>query len=101
MLESLFNKVADIEACNVIKKRLQHRCFSMNIAKFLGTPILKNICERMLLKITRYTGTKWIILLITFSLLFYSDTSLTHLFLTSSLNLQIVKQSTLQMIYWH
>ena len=73
----------------------------MNIAKFLGTPILKNICERMFLKITGYTGTKWIILLITFSLLFYSDTSLTHLFLTSSLNLQIMKQSTLQMIYWH
>ena len=101
MLESLFNKVAGIEACNVIKKRLQHRYFSMNIAKFLGTPILKNICERMLLKITGYTGTKWIILLITFSLLFYSDTSLTRLFLTSSLNLQIMKQSTLQMIYWH
>ena len=73
----------------------------MKIAKFLGTPILKNICERMLLKVTGYTGMKWIILLITFSLLFYSGTSLTRLFLTGSLNLQIMKQSTLQMIYWH
>ena len=28
---------------NFIKKRLQHRCFSVNIDKFLITPILKNI----------------------------------------------------------
>ena len=33
MLESLFHKVADLQACNFIKKRLQHRCFS--VAKFL------------------------------------------------------------------
>ena len=26
----------------MLKKRLQHRCFPLNIAKFLGTPILKN-----------------------------------------------------------
>ena len=32
-----------------IKKRFQHRCFSMNIAKFLKTVILKKICERLLL----------------------------------------------------
>ena len=31
--------------------RLQRRCFHVNIAKFLGTPILKNICERLLLTI--------------------------------------------------
>ena len=29
--------------------RLQHACFPVNIAKFLKTPILKNICERLLL----------------------------------------------------
>ena len=29
--------------CNFITKRLQHRCFPMNIAKFLRTCILKNI----------------------------------------------------------
>ena len=28
-------------ACNFIEKRLQHRCFPVNIAKFLRTPILK------------------------------------------------------------
>ena len=38
-----------MEACNFIKKR--HRCFPVNIAKFLGTPIIwKNICERLLLQ---------------------------------------------------
>ena len=49
MLESLFNKVAELQTCNIIKKRLQHRCFCVNIAKFLKTPILKIICERLLL----------------------------------------------------
>ena len=31
-------------------KRLQHRIFPGNIAKFLITPLLKNICDRLLLK---------------------------------------------------
>ena len=31
------------------KKRFQHRCFLKKFAKFLRTPILKNICERLLL----------------------------------------------------
>ena len=35
--------------CNFIKKRLQHRCFHMNIAKSLRAPILKSICKRLLL----------------------------------------------------
>ena len=35
MLESLFNKVADLKAYNFIKKRFQHRCFPVTIAKFL------------------------------------------------------------------
>ena len=29
------------QACIFIKKRLQHRCFPVNTAEFLGTPILK------------------------------------------------------------
>ena len=33
MLESLFNNATDLEACNLIEKRLQHRCFRVNIAK--------------------------------------------------------------------
>ena len=32
--------------------KLQHRCFLGNIAKFLRIPILKNICERLLLQVT-------------------------------------------------
>ena len=33
-----------LQACNVIKNRLQRRSFPLNIAKFLRTPISKNIC---------------------------------------------------------
>ena len=35
---------------NTEKKRLQHRCFLVNIAKFLRSPILKNICEQLLME---------------------------------------------------
>ena len=38
----------------VIKKKPQHRCFTVNIAKFLRTPILKNIRERLLLPIVEF-----------------------------------------------
>ena len=34
-----------LQACNFIKNRLRHRCFPLNIAKFLRTPILKDICS--------------------------------------------------------
>ena len=53
VLESLFNKAAGLQVCNFIKKRLQHRCFPVIIAKFLRIPILKNICERLLLFIQK------------------------------------------------
>ena len=39
----------DKEASSFIKKRLQHRCFVMNIAKLSKTTVLKNSCERLLL----------------------------------------------------
>ena len=42
MLESLFNKVAGLKAWNVIKKRLLHRWFPVNIATFLRT-LIKSI----------------------------------------------------------
>ena len=32
-----------------ITKKIQHRCFPVKFAKFLRIPILKNICERLLL----------------------------------------------------
>ena len=37
VFEPLFNKVADLQPCNFIKKRLLHRCFPVNIAKFWNT----------------------------------------------------------------
>ena len=37
-LESVFNKVADLQACKLIKKRRQHRCLPVKLAKFLGIP---------------------------------------------------------------
>ena len=49
----LFNKVAGHQTCNFIKKKLQQRCFPVNITKFLRGPILKNICERLLLLCNR------------------------------------------------
>ena len=49
VLEFLLNKFASFQIRNFIKKRLQHRCFPVKFAKFLRTPILKIICERLLL----------------------------------------------------
>ena len=42
MLESLFSKVASLETYKFIKKRLQHRCFPVNIKNFLRKFYLKN-----------------------------------------------------------
>ena len=49
VLESLFNKFVDLQACNFIKKRLQHRYFSCEYCKIFKTPILKHIHERFFL----------------------------------------------------
>ena len=59
VMESVFNNVSGLRACkfieketpvcNFIKKRFQHKCFPVIVAKFLRTLILKNICERLLL----------------------------------------------------
>ena len=42
VLESLFSRVASLEACNFLKKRLQYRCFPVNFAKFLRKFYLRN-----------------------------------------------------------
>ena len=47
VVASFLIKNPGLQLCNFIKTRLQHRCFPVNIAKFLKTPILKNICERL------------------------------------------------------
>ena len=49
MLESLFNRLAGLQAGNFITKRFQHRGFPVDMVKFLKTSILKDICERLLL----------------------------------------------------
>ena len=48
---SELNKDSMIQTCNFIEKRLHRRCFPVITAKFLRTPILKNIYERLLLEI--------------------------------------------------
>ena len=53
VLEALFNKDR-LKACKFIKKRLKYRCFSVKIMKFLRTPIVKNICERLFLCWTQH-----------------------------------------------
>ena len=50
VLESPFNKITGLKACNFIKKRLQHRRFLVNIVKFLRISILQNIYEQLLQK---------------------------------------------------
>ena len=49
MLESLFNKAAGLKACNSIKKRLQHSCFPVKLAKFLKTPVFTEEFQLLLL----------------------------------------------------
>ena len=44
LCQSLFsNKVEDLRSATLLKKRLRHRCFHVNLTKFLKTLILKNI----------------------------------------------------------
>ena len=36
-----FNKVAGLKPANLLKKRLRHKCFSLNFVKFLETTSLR------------------------------------------------------------
>ena len=38
-METIFIKAAGLQTCNYIKQRLQHKCFSVNIAEFLRIAI--------------------------------------------------------------
>ena len=44
-----FNKVAGMRPATLLKKRLWHRCFRVNFAKFLRQPFLQNTFGRLLL----------------------------------------------------
>ena len=50
-LDSLIISInkSDVQVCNFITKRFEHRCFYTNIVKFLKTSNLRKICERLLL----------------------------------------------------
>ena len=48
MLESLFNKVVDLEDCNFIKRRLQRRCFPVKFAKFFRTFFTEHLLRLLL-----------------------------------------------------
>ena len=50
VLESSFIRLAGFKTRNFLKKRLQHRCFPVDIGKFLRTLILLKICEQLLLQ---------------------------------------------------
>ena len=47
----IFNKVEGLRPATLLKKRLSHRCFPVNFAKFLRTPFLNNTPGRLLLTI--------------------------------------------------
>ena len=45
-----FNKVIGLRAATLLKKRLWHRCFNMNFAKFLRTPFfIEHLCWLLLI----------------------------------------------------
>ena len=60
-LEVFYKKKLFLKFCNICRKKpefslfliklFQHRCFPVNIAKFLRTPILKNIFKQLLLNV--------------------------------------------------
>ena len=50
-LTGIFNKVAGLEPASFFKKDFKHNCFPVKFAKLLRTPILKNICKRLLLEV--------------------------------------------------
>ena len=56
VLESLFNKVADLEAYNFTKKRLQRRCFPVNIAKFSRTSHFTEHLRWLLLDFSKHVA---------------------------------------------
>ena len=64
-------QASGLQGCNSIKKRLQHGCFSLNIAKFLRTAIMKN-----------YEKLKNFSERLVFRELFFITANLTCLFLT-------------------
>ena len=54
---SLFlDENVDLQSWNFIKERLQHRFFTVNIAKFIRTRVLENICEQLFERFPTWTS---------------------------------------------
>ena len=54
-----FNKLADLRLATLFKKRLRHRCFQVDFAKFLRTPFLQTICSGCFWKLFHTTPKKY------------------------------------------
>ena len=59
MMGSLFNKVAGLNVCSFFKNRLQHRCFLVDIAKFLRIAFLYNTSGGCFWVLPRYSKVSW------------------------------------------
>ena len=69
-----FNKVAGRPA-TLLEKKLWHRCFPVNFAKFLRTPFLQNTCGRLLLNVKhRQSGLNGLFLILFNELILGQDT---------------------------
>ena len=55
-VSSLFHEVVSLKAPNFVKKSPQHWCFPVKFTNFFRAPILKNICERLLLQMVLKCG---------------------------------------------
>ena len=60
LCQSLFLVKLQARSATLLKKRLWHRCFPVNFAKFLRTPFLRNTSGRLLLQfqIKQYNKSK-------------------------------------------
>ena len=54
-----FNKVEGLRPTTLLKRDSSTRVSSVNFARFFGTPVLYNICDRMLLVLVRI-GLVWL-----------------------------------------
>ena len=56
-----FNKAGSLKVCNLLKKRFQHRCFPVNIPKFLRTAFLWNtFCSLYFYVMIEFFGRLWV-----------------------------------------
>ena len=57
--ESLFNKIAWLRSATLLKRRLWHRCFPVNFAKFLRTLFSQSTSGRLLLPVQSLQAATW------------------------------------------